>query len=207
MNYLAHCLVADEATDHHFPDLVAGGFLGDFIKGPLPSTLPEALALGVRLHRRIDAFSNELPGITTSCRRFPAPLRRLAPPFVDVIADHFLARDWARFCPEPLEAFSARIYADIAERRHWMPRGGARFFAYMCDEDLLCGYRDRRVMYRGLVSITRRLGREDLNDELAASLEPLMADLRADFVDYFPALIEHARGWVADRINVEPRSS
>ena len=207
MNFLAHCLIADQATADDLPDLVAGGFLGDFIKGTVPAELPPLLALGVRLHRRIDAFSNQLPEITRSCERFPTPLRRLAPAFVDVIADHCLARHWQLYSEEPLEDFSARTYGQIALHHQWLSEHGKRFFSYMCDVDLLAGYRDPRVMHRGLSSITRRIDQQHLNAELTPAVENLLVALEEDFLDYFPLLMGHAQTWVTPQISAAPQSS
>ncbi|MEM8767504.1 MAG: hypothetical protein AAGE43_08685 [Pseudomonadota bacterium] len=77
MNFLAHCLIGHEAaagTDRASP-LLAGGFLGDFIKGRVPEAMPGDLALGVRLHRRVDAFSNQQPAIRRSCAASAHPPR------------------------------------------------------------------------------------------------------------------------------------
>ena len=52
MNFLAHAWLAGES-----PALVVGGVFGDWVKGPLPGTLPADLARGVALHRAIDAFA------------------------------------------------------------------------------------------------------------------------------------------------------
>jgi acyl carrier protein phosphodiesterase len=200
VNFLAHCLIADKATDEELPELVAGGFLGDFIKGTVPTALPWSLALGVRLHRRIDAFSNQLPGITRSCDRFPKPLRRLAPAFVDVIADHCLARHWHNFSDEPLESFSARAYGEIGNQHVWLSANGKRFFDYMRDVDLLSGYREAGVMHRGLTSITRRIDQQHLDGELAQTVDELLDRLEQDFLDYFPELLQHGRTWVTPQL-------
>jgi acyl carrier protein phosphodiesterase len=206
VNFLAHCLIADHATDRELPELVAGGFLGDFIKGTVPAELPSGLALGVRLHRRIDAFSNQLPGISLSCGRFPAPLRRLAPAFVDVIADHFLATHWEQFSSERIEDFSARAYAQIAHHQSWLSGPGRRLFDYMCDVDLLSGYRDTQVMHRGLKSITRRIDQQHLDAELVLAVDNLLVPLEADFHAYFPELLQHGRAWIAPQLSAEPQS-
>ena len=109
MNFLAHCLIGEIAAEKREPGLIVGGFLGDFIKGPVPDELPSSLATGVRLHRRIDAYSNQHPIIRVSCRRFPQDLRRLAPIFVDIIADHILARHWVSFHEKSIEQFAHRL--------------------------------------------------------------------------------------------------
>ena len=61
MNYLAHAFLAGPlATDR------IGGVIGDFVKGPLPAGLDEALAAGVALHRRIDSFADGHPAFRRS---------------------------------------------------------------------------------------------------------------------------------------------
>jgi len=137
MNFLAHCLIPDLALEQTHPDIIAGGFVADFLKGPVPEGLPAELALGIRLHRRIDAYSNQQPVIRRSCERFPPELRRFAPIFVDVIADHLLAGLWTRFHPRPLTDFTATAYAAIEPHVHRLPESGKRFFDYMNREDLL----------------------------------------------------------------------
>ncbi len=199
MNFLAHCLIPDLALDETRPDLIAGGFLGDFVKGPVPDSLPADLAEGVRLHRRIDAYSNQHPLIRRSCDRFPAPLRRFAPIFVDVVADHLLARHWLRFHPRPLAEFTARTYAAIASHADRLPPAGQRFFEYMQERDLLAAYRQREAMLGALRSITRRLGRQSLDDSVEEAVAGNLPGLEADFLDYFPDLVGHAAGWLQQR--------
>ena len=74
MNFLAHCALAGADED-----LIVGSFLGDFVKGPISTDLPTGVQRGVRLHRRIDAYSNMQADIRVSVERFPAELRRIAP--------------------------------------------------------------------------------------------------------------------------------
>jgi len=196
MNFLAHCLLPDRAVLSTHPDLIAGGFIGDFIKGPVPDGLPAALADGVRLHRRIDAYSNLHPGIRTSCDRFSAELRRYAPIFVDVVADHLLARHWQRFHPLALETFTAGTYACIRPHLDQLPVEGQRFFHYMSEHDLLANYRHTAAMERALCSITRRLSRPVSDARMLADVHARLPELEGDFLDYFPDLIGHAAAWL-----------
>ena len=199
MNFLAHCLIAAKASDAHGVDaqaLVAGGFLGDFVKGPVPDTLPVPLALGVRLHRRIDAYSNVHPGIRQSCARFPAELRRIAPVLVDVIADHLLATEWARHHETDLKSFTRRTYRQIAASEDALPDNGRRFFHFMRENDLLAGYEHWPVASRSLRSLTRRLRREALDPLMDRVVPELLDGLREDFREYFPDMTTHARDWI-----------
>ena len=181
--------------------LVAGGLLGDFIKGPVPCAWPGALQLGVRLHRRIDAFSNAAPGIKRSCNRFPPKLRRLAPIFVDIIADHCLALDWADHHHEALPAFSARCYGLAAAEAHRLDENGRRYLNWVIDQDLMAGYRNYDLMERGLRSVTRRLALQHLDASLLDFVAGELPRLREHFQGYFPALVEHGRGYVQAEVS------
>jgi acyl carrier protein phosphodiesterase len=198
VNFLAHCLIPDLATDGAEPDLIAGGFVGDFLKGPVPASLPPVLALGVRLHRRIDAYSNRQPVIRKSCARFPEHLRRFAPVFVDVVADHLLACHWSRFHAERLTDFTAGAYRAIQPHVALLPEHGRRFFDWMHEQDLLAAYQDRAVMHRALAAVNRRLRRPDLSDGLEQIIDERLAGLEQDFLEYFPDLLTHANAWLAD---------
>ncbi len=202
MNFLAHCLIAARAgalqpAPEAIGGLVAGGFLGDFLKGPVAASLPADLAAGVRLHRRIDAYSNGHEVIRRSCNRFPAQLRRLAPVFVDIIADHVLATEWGRHHDVPLPAFTHETYAHIAAIEGELPPHGQRFFRYMADTDLLARYESWEVAHEALRSITRRLDRQSLDPLLEEHVPGLLEALREDFSSYFPDLCAHARDWLS----------
>ncbi|MFV2090024.1 MAG: ACP phosphodiesterase [Pseudomonadales bacterium] len=197
MNFLAHCLIGASAggTDEG-ATLLAGGFLGDFIKGRIPNHMPEPLARGVRLHRRVDAYSGRQPEIRLSCDRFPPELRRIAPILVDIIADHLLARHWSTFHPEPLDAFTAGTYRQVATHRTWLTEPGNRFFDYAREHDLLAAYQDWAVICGAMRSITRRLCKSELDAIMETTALALLDDLEGDFLTYFPDVIDHASQWV-----------
>ena len=203
MNFLAHCLIAARALPANetlSAGLVAGGVLGDFIKGRVPERWPPPLQAGIRLHRRIDAYSNGAPGVRTSCNRFPAGLRRLAPVFVDIVADHCLALDWSARHDEPLEDFSQRCYATLRPHAHRLDRRARRYLDWLMEEDLLTRYQDPEAMERGLLSVTRRLDREQLNDALLDFVTAALPQLKVDFQGYFPELLAHGRAWATSHL-------
>jgi len=199
VNFLAHCLIGAHAgRGNRGPALVAGGFLGDFIKGSIPADMPTDLALGVRLHRRVDAYSNSQPDIRMSCTRFPSELRRIAPILVDIICDHLLARRWNEFHGDSLTGFTSSAYHQVAEHGDWLPESGHRFLEYARGNDLFARYDDWSVTSGAMRSITRRLGRSELNEVMEREIPPLLEALETDFLRYFPDILDHASDWVAD---------
>ena len=183
MNFLAHCLLA-----HPGDGFVAGGVLGDFIKGPIGDDLPRELAAGVRLHRRIDSYSNHLPTMKVSVARFDPALRRVAPVLLDIIADHCLALDWHRVGRGDLPAFTAEVYAAIAKFEAWLPARGRRFVTYMVETDLLGRYDDPKVIRRAMLHVLTRLRMTPLESLLDALLNECLPAFREDFHRYFPEL-------------------
>ena len=203
MNFLAHCLIGSRAAgeDPGAPAaraLLAGGFLGDFVKGRVPDSMPADLALGVRLHRRIDAYSNQHPDIRASSDRFPAELRRVAPILVDILCDLLLSRAWSDYHDQELSQFTGIIYQEMAAHADWLPETGIQFLDYARDRDLLARYGDWSVTEGAMRSITRRLKRQELNPLLSETVPPLLDELEADFHRYFPDILSHAKDWVAE---------
>ena len=200
MNFLAHCLLADgtagrTANVDEPPSwrawragFLAGGILGDFVKGPIPDSLPVELRAGIRLHRRVDSHSNQLAEMKASVRRFPTALRRAAPVLLDIVADHCLARSWPRHASEPLDAFIGRVHAAIAEFDPMVPARGRTFIERMVESNLLKRYADPAVVQRAMEHVLDRLRMPHLGGALHDVLNDDIGTLAEDFEIYFPLL-------------------
>ena len=188
MNFLAHCLLA-----HPGDGFVAGGILGDFVKGNIPESFPVDLRAGVRLHRRIDSFSNRLPAMKDSARRFPPTLRRVAPVLLDIVADHFLARSWSHYGIGDLGDFTARTYAAVERYGHWIPARGRVFVRRMAETDLLARYTDPAIVHGAMEHVLGRLELGHLGPALEGVLDDSRSTLAGDFDIYYPQLEVFAR--------------
>ena len=193
MNFLAHCALA-----HPESALIAGGFIGDFIKGPVPEELPEPLRAGIRLHRRVDAVSNRLPGIAVSVRRLDPRLRRAAPVLLDVVADHCLALRWDRHGHGELTAFAAIAYEAISAFDQFLPERGRRYFRRFRDADMLSHYREPATVLRAMAYILERLRFAHLAHELDVIVGAQLPVLMDDFEEYFPELRAAVVSWKRD---------
>ena len=192
MNFLAHCVLAGPGDG-----FLAGAVLGDFVKGRIPDAMPPELRAGVRLHRRIDSFSNGLAEMKASVRRFHPTLRRPAPVLLDLVADHCLALGWGHHvathenCAN-LDAFANEVYAALTRMREWVPAGGRRFVDYLVKTALLSRYGDPLIIHRAMAQALERLGFHDHIGKLAPVLAEDLCGFRKDFAAYFPRLREFA---------------
>lgn len=124
MNFLAHLWLADRTGTS-----LAGSVLGDVVRGADLSAYPEDVALGIRLHRKVDAATDRHPVMAAQKALFAEGARRYAGIVLDLAADRALAHAWDEVGgpnPEPLDEFAARCGRDIAAARPWFERGGGR---------------------------------------------------------------------------------
>ncbi|MCP5181434.1 MAG: DUF479 domain-containing protein [Pseudomonadales bacterium] len=201
MNFLAHCALAELATEASGHGLIAGGILGDLWKGPLPAHWETETLLGVRLHRRIDAVSNRHPAIRRSCERFPPNLRRLAPVLVDIHADIALVAHWRDWFDIDVDAFAARCYQSLEQALPGSPglsESALRFLEYLRREDLLSAYGTWDGVRLCLRGVGRRLGDPTFDTQALPACQALSAHLLDDFRAYFPDLLYEARRFVSD---------
>jgi acyl carrier protein phosphodiesterase len=103
MNFLGHLWIADRTGTS-----MVGAILGDMVRGTDYLTYPEDVALGIRLHRRIDVTIDRHPIFLQAGRSFPEGPRRYAPVLMDLVTDHCLALHWSRHSDEPLSRFARR---------------------------------------------------------------------------------------------------
>ena len=185
MNYLAHAYLAGDGPADRL-----GGLIGDFVKGPLPAGLPAEIAAGVRLHRQIDVYADAHPAFRRSRARV-SPLRsRFGGVIVDMVYDHFLARHWANFAPEPLEVFAARMYRLMAEHAPLLPARAVEVLPRMREGDWLSAYRSTEVIALALDRMSARLRRAN---HFAGGGEELLRDYAGFEADFFAFITDAAR--------------
>ncbi|MCK9260285.1 MAG: ACP phosphodiesterase [Azoarcus sp.] len=205
MNFLAHLHLAQVSNTSP-----AGNLLGDFVKGPVPSDLAPALATGIRLHRRVDAFTDAHHEHRAAVRCFEPPWRRFGGVLVDMFYDHWLTLHWDGFNTQSLDAFLRENYAVLlaGELHHpaLLPDGLPLPLRRMAEQDWLSTYRSVPGLRRALDGIGRRLRRPL---ELGASLDTLSegqwAEMEAGFLRFYPDLIEFVRAEVVTIISCNAR--
>ena len=187
MNYLAHLHVAEQT-----PEGLVASLMGDFVKGPLSTELPRDIYRGIRLHRLVDQFTDAHPIHLRSRSRFQPPRRRFAGIIVDVCYDHFLARSWEQFSQTPLPAFTEHVYRLLHDHRAMLPATLQRIAPRMAERDWLSSYADMEMLGRALDGIATRSRRIAPIAGALTEVRLHYAGLRADFSEFFPALVTFA---------------
>lgn len=186
MNYLAHVLLS--GAD---PQWQLGGFLGDFIKGPLPvldeNYPPESISKsmldaqgnpwsrsvlqGVVLHRQLDVFTDAHPIYKQCVAKLGSQHRRFASIALDVFLDHLLVRHWSEFHPTSLDKFSREFYGFCSDRSAILPPRAERFIRAAAEHHLFTGYGHWRVFEQVLERIDQRIRFESNLSEVGAEID------------------------------------
>lgn len=188
MNFLAHFQLAspDEA-------LVIGALEGDYLKGPLRGELPAGIERGVKLHRAIDAFTDQHPLMAQLRRQFPIEVRRYSGILIDLSFDHFLSNHWQRFSSVSLETFNASVYRSLEANKHHLGPGAQRMQSRMQQYDLLGMYGQWHTIGATAARIGERFSRHNPFLETQQHLEPMRARLEQAFLDFYPELVDFCR--------------
>lgn len=185
MNYLAHLHLAA-----HTRSSLTGNLLGDFIKGPLPSTLAPEFDEGIWLHRKIDAFTDAHPEHRAAVACFEAPWRRFGGILVDMLYDHWLSVHWPQFCAEPLPRFLQHSYDQLLADHLLLADGLPAALKRMAEQNWIASYRHKEGLGRALNGIGHRLRRPVLLGDALTTLDEMdWHTCELGFLHFYPQLM------------------
>jgi acyl carrier protein phosphodiesterase len=170
-----------------------GSLLGDFVKGPLDGRYGEDITRAITLHRKIDSFTDTHPVVLRSKSRISAGRRRYAGIMMDMFYDHFLAKNWREFHGEPLDEFTARIYAILGRQHAMLPERLQRMAPNMAQWNWLASYAKVDSIHAALDRMGQRMKRENPLLNSAEELVEHYGELEADFRAFMPQVLQFAK--------------
>jgi acyl carrier protein phosphodiesterase len=151
MNFLAHAYLS---FDHK--DVLVGNMISDFVKGNALLQYSPGIQKGIRLHRKIDSFT-DTHAITQQAKEVFRPDYRLfSGPIVDIVFDHYLANDAGAFAGEGLLRFTQNVYTVLEDYTAQLPLRFVQAFAYMRSENWLYHYQETGGIEKSLRGLVRR---------------------------------------------------
>ncbi len=150
MNFLGHLIVSGND-----PLVITGNFMADAVKGRDLSQHPEGIQRGIRLHRRIDTFTDQHAITLRGRERLRAHCGKFAGVALDIFYDHCIASTWSE--EDSLAAFTRRSYALLEAHAHLMPERTRRMLPYMIQGDWLGSYATLDGIAAALAGLARRV--------------------------------------------------
>ena len=184
MNYLAHLYLSGDD-----PEIKLGNFIGDFVRGRNPeSVYPTGVAIGIHLHRMIDAFTDSHPVVRESKLRLRPTYRHYSGVIIDIFYDHFLAKNWERHHPTPLTDFAQGFYGLARAEESWLPEKARYVLPYMRQHDWLTNYSRIEGIKKVLNGMSKRTPYESGMENATGDLLVHYAAFEQEFNQFMPEL-------------------
>ncbi len=188
MNFLAHAVLSFEN-----PDIIVGNFIADFVKGNDYLNYPEPVKKGILLHREIDHFTDSHLQVQQSKRRLYEPYHHYSGVIVDMYYDHFLAANFFKFHPDPLETFTQFVYKTVDQYPGQLPAKAEQILHYMSKGNWLLGYAQIRGIELAMRGMAQRTRFKSNMEHAGASLRSGYRSFYTEFMNFFPKVMAFAK--------------
>lgn len=183
MNFLAHIFLSGNNDE-----LKIGNFIADAVKGNKYKNYPEGIQKGILLHRQIDSFTDAHPIVRRSKRRLHARYRHYDGVIIDILYDHFLAKNWLDYHREPLSNFAGNFYLLLEKNKALLPEKVKTLMPYMIAQNWLASYATLEGIEKVLQGMNRRTQEKSQMHLAIKDLQDHYLDFENDFTEFFKNL-------------------
>jgi len=184
MNYLAHIYLSEENEG-----ITIGNFIADGIKGKKYLKFPEEIQKGIILHRAIDSFTDQHPIVKKSTKRLHKNYGHYSGVIVDILYDHFLAKNWKRYSDTPLEEYIDTFYILLRSNIEILPMRIQKMMPYMISDNWLLSYASLKGISKILYQMNyyRTKQKSKMNFAIL-ELEKYYDEFESEFTSFFEEL-------------------
>ncbi|RSK40286.1 acyl carrier protein phosphodiesterase [Mangrovimonas spongiae] len=184
MNFLAHIYLSGDN------ELVTiGNFIADGIRGKKYKQYPKEVQIGILLHREIDTFTDAHPTVRQSTKRLHENYSHYSGVIVDILYDHFLAKNWEHYCKTPLSIYVENFYDLLEKHYELLPIKTQRMMPYMISDNWLLNYANIEGIQNVLNGMNRRTNHISGMDKATNELKEYYKEFEKEFTTFFAELI------------------
>jgi acyl carrier protein phosphodiesterase len=163
MNYLAHSFLSNGKEE-----LIIGNFIADHLRGNNFSEYSPGIIEGIKLHRRIDEYTDSHPLFKESKRIFYEGFEKHSGILVDIYFDHLLASDFSSYSNQTLKEHCDDVYEVYRSNLNLLPLDSQRFLSYVLQNNIYMAYGEEKGIEKVLFHLSRRIKHGvQLNDSLS----------------------------------------
>lgn len=180
MNFLAHIYLSGEN------DLIKiGNFMADGIRGKQFEQFPDDVQKGILLHRFIDTYTDSHDIFRQSTKRLHEKYHHYSGVIVDIVYDHFLAKNWTKYSDEKLEDFINRFYNSLHDNYSILTEKTQDLMPYMIERNWLLSYQTVEGIHQILTQMDRRSKNISKMQFASEELKEFYADFEHEFTTFF----------------------
>ncbi len=185
MNFLAHIYLSGDNKL-----VTIGNFIADGIKGKDYKKYPVDIQIGILLHREIDTFTDAHKTVRKSTKRLHQNYGHYAGVIVDILYDHFLAKNWSSYSKIPLDIYVDDFYNSLEHNFDILPLRIQRLIPYMIGDNWLLSYATIAGITKVLEGMNRRTQNRSKMNLAVDELQEFYRDFENEFTIFFAQLIE-----------------
>ena len=185
MNFLAHIYLSGDNTR-----VTIGNFMADGIKGKDYKEYSPELKTGTLLHRHIDTYTDAHKTVRLSTKRLHEKYGHYSGVIVDILYDHFLAKNWQQYSDTPLNIYAENVYSLLQSVIETLPPKIQQTLPYMIEYNWLVAYASTEGIERVLQGMNRRTKGISKMDLAIEDLNNYYNELELDFTTFFKDLID-----------------
>ncbi|MFM7017819.1 ACP phosphodiesterase [Flavobacterium sp.] len=188
MNFLAHIYLSG---DNEL--LKIGNFMADTVRGKRYLDYSNEIQKGILLHRFIDTYTDAHPIYRQSRRRLYEKYGHYAGVIMDIVYDHFLAKNWKYYNEIELDVYAAQFYDSLKENYELLTIKTQNLMPYMIQQNWLVQY----VSLEGLETILFQMDHRTKNrvhmQEAIVEVQEYYPELELEFTQFMKELIEQCQ--------------
>jgi acyl carrier protein phosphodiesterase len=185
MNFLAHLYLSKDNKN-----ILIGNFIADAVKGKKHANYPKEIQAGILLHREIDTFTDAHPIVRKSKRRLHKRYKHFDGVIIDILYDHFLAKNWLNYSNIPLNIYAENTYSFLQSVIETLPAKIQQTLPYMIEYNWLVAYASTEGIEKVLQGMNRRTKGVSKMDLAIEDLKKYSLEFELDFTTFFKDLIE-----------------
>tara|TARA_R110001632_G_scaffold199145_5_gene321586 strand:- start:524 stop:1108 length:585 start_codon:yes stop_codon:yes gene_type:complete len=182
LNFLAHIYLSgnDEL-------LTIGNFIADGIKGKKYLKYEEGIQRGILIHRWIDTYTDSHAIVKQSTKRLHAKYGHYSGVIVDILYDHFLAKNWKQYHTQDLADYIIDFYQLLNDNYSKLTPRIQKMMVPMMEQNWLLSYASlegiETVLYNMSFRIKKRVPMDESIEDLKAHYDAFEEEFTAFFAE------------------------
>lgn len=183
MNFLAHLYLSKSNKN-----ILIGNFIADAVKGNKFNDYPAEIKAGILLHREIDNYTDNHLIARKSKRRLHERYKHYDGVIIDILYDHYLAKNWPLYSEIPLDVYANSVYSFLQKNVEIFPSKIQKILPYMIEYNWLEAYASMEGIERVLKGMNKRTKGISKMDLAIEDLKLYYTEFEIDFTTFFKEL-------------------
>lgn len=188
MNFLAHIYLSGDN------DLLKiGNFMADSIRGHHYLDYTNDIRKGILLHRYIDTFTDAHPIYRKSKHRLHEKYGHYSGVIMDIVYDHFLAKNWSIYSDVTLDVYAEEFYQLLQENHSLLTEKTQKMIPYMLARNWLVSYASLEGLEMILFQMNHRTKHQVNMHEAIVEVKQFYTEFEEEFTLFFEELQNYCK--------------